>query len=43
MLFMTLVFTVFFAKAAAGLVLYWLVNNIVTIGEDYLRKLVYRS
>lgn len=42
MLFMTLVFTVFFAKAAAGLVLYWLVNNIVTVGEDYLRKLVYR-
>ncbi len=42
MMFMTLVFTVFFAKAAAGLVLYWLVNNVVTIGEDYLRKLVYR-
>lgn len=42
MLFMSLVFTVFFAKAAAGLVLYWLVNNIVTVGEDYLRKLVYR-
>ncbi len=42
MMFMTLVFTVFFAKAAAGLVLYWLVNNVVTIAEDYLRKLVYR-
>jgi YidC/Oxa1 family membrane protein insertase len=42
MMFMTLVFTVFFAKAAAGLVLYWLVNNVVTIGEDYLRRLVYR-
>ncbi len=43
MVFMTLLFTVFFAKAAAGLVLYWLVNNVVTICEDYLRKFVYRS
>jgi len=42
MLFMSLVFTVVFAKTAAGLVLYWLVNNVVTIAEDYLRKLVYR-
>ncbi len=42
MLFMSLIFTVFFAKAAAGLVLYWLVNNVVTIGEDYLRKIIYR-
>lgn len=42
MLFMSVVFTVIFAKTAAGLVLYWLANNVITIAEDYLRKAIYR-
>lgn len=42
MVFMSIVFMVFFAKAAAGLVIYWLINNVVTLGEDYLRRALYR-
>lgn len=42
MIFITIVMTVVFAGFPAGLVLYWLVNNLLTIGEDYLRKLVFR-
>ncbi len=36
MMFMPIVFTVFFFKMPAGLVLYWLVNNVLTIGQQYL-------
>jgi len=42
MIFVTIVMTVVFSGFPAGLVLYWLVNNLLTIGEDYLRKLVFR-
>ena len=38
MMFMPIVFTAIFASFPAGLVLYWLTNNLLTIGEDYLRK-----
>jgi YidC/Oxa1 family membrane protein insertase len=36
MMFMPLVFTFMFINFPAGLVLYWLVNNIMTIGQQYL-------
>jgi len=36
MMFMPLVFTVTFLNFPAGLVLYWLVNNVLTIGQQYL-------
>jgi YidC/Oxa1 family membrane protein insertase len=39
MLFFSIIITVLFISAPAGLVLYWFMNNIITIGEDYLRKL----
>jgi len=42
MIFVTIVMTVVFAGFPAGLVLYWLVNNLLTIGEDYFRKLVFK-
>jgi|GEM_PF-707331 len=42
MIFMSVVMTVVFINFPAGLVLYWLVNNLLTIGEDYLRKLIFR-
>jgi YidC/Oxa1 family membrane protein insertase len=42
MFFMAIVMTVVFASFPAGLVLYWLMNNLLTIGEDYLRKLFFR-
>jgi YidC/Oxa1 family membrane protein insertase len=42
MMFFSLVMTVFFAGFPAGLVLYWFVNNLMTLGEDYLRKLVFK-
>jgi YidC/Oxa1 family membrane protein insertase len=32
---MPLVFTFMFINFPAGLVLYWLVNNILTIGQQY--------
>jgi YidC/Oxa1 family membrane protein insertase len=38
MIFLSLFMTVVFANFPAGLVLYWLVNNLLTIGEDYIRK-----
>ncbi|MCF7899060.1 YidC/Oxa1 family insertase periplasmic-domain containing protein [Candidatus Babeliales bacterium] len=38
MLFMPVVFTAIFINFPAGLVLYWLTNNLLTVGEDYLRK-----
>ncbi len=36
--FISLVATVAFANFPAGLVLYWLINNILGIAEDYFRK-----
>jgi len=38
MMFMSAIMTVVFSNFPAGLVLYWLVNNLLTIGEDYVRK-----
>lgn len=43
MWFMSIVMTIVFSSFPAGLVLYWLMNNVLTIMEDYLRKLVYRN
>lgn len=40
MWFVSVVMTVVFAGLPAGLVLYWLFNNILTIAEDYLRRAV---
>lgn len=36
MLVMPVIFTFFFLNFPAGLVLYWLVNNILTIGQQYV-------
>jgi len=36
MMFMPVVFTFMFIRFPAGLVLYWLVNNLLTIGQQYL-------
>jgi YidC/Oxa1 family membrane protein insertase len=36
--FMPLIFTVIFYNMPSGLVLYWLVNNVLTIGQQYLIK-----
>jgi YidC/Oxa1 family membrane protein insertase len=36
MMFMPVVFTFMFINFPAGLVLYWLVNNVLTIGQQYL-------
>ncbi len=36
--FMGIVMTVLFASFPAGLVLYWLMNNVLTLVEDYARK-----
>jgi YidC/Oxa1 family membrane protein insertase len=35
MMMMPVVFTVFFVNFPSGLVLYWLVNNILSIGQQY--------
>ena len=35
MMFMPLVFTFMFINLPAGLVLYWLVNNMITIAQQY--------
>jgi YidC/Oxa1 family membrane protein insertase len=40
MMFMTVLFTALFAGFPAGLVLYWAVNNVLMIGEDYLRRAI---
>ena len=42
MLFMPLVMVAVFINMPAGLVLYMLVNNLFTLGEDVLRKRVFR-
>ncbi|MEW5806920.1 MAG: membrane protein insertase YidC [Acidobacteriota bacterium] len=34
--FMPIFFTIFFLKVPSGLVLYWLVNNVLGIGQQYL-------
>ena len=36
MMFVPVVMTFFFLNFPAGLVLYWLVNNVLTIGQQYL-------
>lgn len=36
MMFMPIIFTVIFINFSSGLVLYWLVNNILSIGQQYL-------
>jgi YidC/Oxa1 family membrane protein insertase len=40
--FMPLIFTAIFINFPAGLVLYWLTNNVLMLGEDYLRKVVFK-
>jgi len=35
-MFMPIIFTVMFLWAPAGLVIYWLMSNIMTIGQQYL-------
>jgi YidC/Oxa1 family membrane protein insertase len=35
MMFMPLIFTVIFINFSSGLVLYWLVNNILSISQQY--------
>jgi YidC/Oxa1 family membrane protein insertase len=36
MMFVPVIMTFFFLNFPAGLVLYWLVNNVLTIGQQYL-------
>ena len=36
MMFMPLIFTVMFLNFPSGLVLYWLVNNVISIGQQYV-------
>lgn len=42
MYFVSIVMTVLFANFPVGLVLYWTMNNILTLMEDYFRKYVLR-
>jgi YidC/Oxa1 family membrane protein insertase len=35
MMFLPLIFTFFFINFPSGLVLYWLVNNLISIGQQY--------
>ena len=35
MMLMPIVFTVIFINFSSGLVLYWLVNNIISMGQQY--------
>ena len=42
MYFVSIVMTVLFASFPVGLVLYWTMNNILTLLEDYFRKYVLR-
>ena len=41
MMFMPIVMTAIFINFPAGLVLYWLTNNVLTVGEDLLRKRIF--
>jgi YidC/Oxa1 family membrane protein insertase len=36
MMMMPVVFTVLFVTFPAGLTIYWLVNNVLTIGQQYI-------
>ncbi len=38
MQFLPLIFTFFFLNFPSGLVLYWLVNNILSIGQQYIQQ-----
>ncbi len=42
MIFMSIFMTVLFANFPVGLVLYWFMNNLLTIGEDYIRKIFFK-
>jgi len=35
-MFLPVIFTFMFLNFASGLVLYWLVNNLLSIGQQYL-------
>ena len=41
--FMPIIMVAVFASFPAGLVLYWAMNSLTMIGEDYLRKAVFRN
>ncbi|MCB9493325.1 MAG: membrane protein insertase YidC [Epsilonproteobacteria bacterium] len=41
MMFMPVIMTVVFLNFPAGLVLYWFVNNVLTVAEDSLRKYIF--
>ncbi|MBM3887025.1 membrane protein insertase YidC, partial [Candidatus Dependentiae bacterium] len=41
MFFVSIVMTVVFSGLPVGLVLYWLINNVLTIVEDYARRLFF--
>jgi YidC/Oxa1 family membrane protein insertase len=41
MQFMPLIFLMFFLKAPAGLVIYWLVNNVLSIAQQLLINRTY--
>ncbi|MCK4651317.1 membrane protein insertase YidC [Candidatus Babeliales bacterium] len=43
MMFMPIIFTALFASFPAGLVLYWLTNNLLTIGETYIGNTFLKS
>jgi YidC/Oxa1 family membrane protein insertase len=36
MMFMPVIFTAMFLNFPSGLVLYWLVNNVISIGQQYV-------
>lgn len=42
MYFVSIVVTALFVNFPAGLVLYWTTNNVITIAEDYFRRIVLR-
>jgi YidC/Oxa1 family membrane protein insertase len=42
LIFMPILLTVVFINFPAGLVLYWLMNNLLTIVEDIFRKKYFR-
>jgi YidC/Oxa1 family membrane protein insertase len=41
MMFMPIIFTVIFINFSSGLVLYWLVNNLLSIGQQYYTQKKY--
>jgi YidC/Oxa1 family membrane protein insertase len=42
-MFMPLIFSVMFLWAPSGLVLYWLMSNIMTIGQQYLTNRIIKG